>query len=441
MTRKTKLAIGVAASIVVLAVVIAIVTSAFGSQKLPVDSTVEVKFSGANGYGTASIVDEWEWQDTIKFQKNKNNTPLESMGYKLVLQQCIEYSLSKDADLSNGEVVTLKISVDKDVLKQYGFKAKDVTKKIKVSGLTKVKEINPFKDGKVELEIYGLSGAGSLGDYNNHVQINLGKDEVLDLDLELLNKEELNGKLANGDKVSVKITDDYSNADLANNYGIVFTEREADIVVDNMNYYPTENPREIFEYLGKNDLKNVATALKGEYATDKNLGSEYDVGNVEVEYVGAVYYYTDPINFGEANYDKNNQLVLIYHVTNNIVPGGWYTYMAPTKGVYIRHQEKEDGTFEKITTMGSGNSGFDVFPDKGGNYSTDMLRLWEVLEVPTTFKYGEVYYEGHQTLEECIKAFTYHKITNEKATIGGIIKKPYNHVVATENLKEYVEEY
>ena len=99
MTRKTKLVIVAAASIVVLAVVIAIVTSAFGSQKLPVDSTVEVKFSGANGYGTASIVNEWDWEDSIKFQKNKNNTPLEAMGYKMILQQCIEYSLSKDEEL------------------------------------------------------------------------------------------------------------------------------------------------------------------------------------------------------------------------------------------------------------------------------------------------------------------------------------------------------
>lgn len=434
MTKKTKLAIVVAASIVVLAVVIAIVTSAFGSQKLPVDSTVEVKFSGANGYGTASIASEWDWQDSIKFQKNKNNTPLEAMGYKMVLQQCIEYSLSKDEKLSNGEVVTLKITVDKDTLKQYGFKAKDVTKKIKVSGLTKVKEINPFEDGKVELEIYGLSGAGSLGEHANHVQINVGKDEELDLDLELLNKEELDGKLANGDKVSVKITDDYSNADLANNYGIVFSKREADVVVDNMSYYPIEKPREIFECLGEEDMKNALAALKSNY--------DNYVGNIEAEYVGAVYYYTDSPDYKDRMHNNNNQLILLYHVENGVKPGGWYTYMALNDEAYIRYKESDNGDWIKITTMGNSAGERDVFPDLGGNYSTDYQRsLWDVPEVPTTFKYDGLTYEGHQTLEECIKAFTYYEITNDKGIIGGIIEKSYNHVVATENLKEYVKEY
>lgn len=434
MTRKTKLAIVVAASIVVLTVVIAIVTSAFGSQKLPVDSTVEVKFSGANGYGTASIVNEWDWEDSIKFQKNKNNTPLEAMGYKMILQQCIEYSLSKDEELSNGETVTLKITVDKDTLKQYGFKAKDVTKKIKVSGLKKVKEINPFEDGKVELEIYGLSGAGSLGASANHVQINVSKDQELVLDLELLNKEELDGTLANGDKVSVKITDDYSNADLANSYGIVFSKREANIVVDNMSYYPIENPREIFEYLGEDDMKNVLAALKSNY-------DDY-VGNIEAEYVGAVYYYTDEPNYKNRMNNTNNQLILLYHVENGVKPGGWYTYMALNDEVYIRYKESDNGELIKITTMGNSAGERDVFPDRGGNYNTDYQRsLWDVLEVPTTFTYNGLTYEGHQTLEECIKAFTYYEITNEEGTIGGIIEKTYNHVIATENLKEYVKEY
>ena len=430
MTRKTKLVIVAAASIVVLAVVIAIVTSAFGSQKLPVDSTVEVKFSGANGYGTASIVNEWDWEDSIKFQKNKNNTPLEAMGYKMILQQCIEYSLSKDEELSNGETVTLKITVDKDTLKQYGFKIKDVTKKIKVSGLTKVKEINPFEAGKVELEIYGLSGAGSLGEHANHVQINVGKDKELDLDLELLNKEELNGKLANGDKVSVKITDDYSNADLANNYGIVFSKREADIVVDNMSYYPTENPREIFEYLGEEDMKNVLAALKSNY-------NNY-VGNIEAEYVGAVYYYTDAPDYQSVLSNANNQLILVYHMENGVKPGGWYTYMALNDEVCIRYKELESGEIIKVTSTGNE----DLFPDNSGYYGTDSRpSLWSEREVTRTFQYNGLTYEGHQTLEECIKTFIYREITNEKNVMAAIIEKSYNHVAVTENLKEYVEEY
>ena len=51
------------------------------------------------------------------------------------------------------------------------------------------------------------------------------------------------------------------------------------------------------------------------------------------------------------------------------------------------------------------------------------------------------YPEFVKALEECVKAFTYHEITHDKGTIGGIIEETYNHVVATENLKKYVKEY
>lgn len=430
MRGSTKKIIVVVASLLAVIVFVILLSSVFGKQKMPVDSTVKVEFSGKDGYGIATICDEWDWMDKIKFKRSKNNTPSEIFAYKMVLNNAVSYSLSKSENLSNGDVVKVKISVDNDMLKQYGLKAKDVTKRFKVSGLGKAKKIDPFKEGKLDYSIYGISGVGSLNE-SGYCIIDLGKDETLELNMKLQVKTGENGKLANGDVIHAKITSEEKNSYLANNYGIVLTKRETDIVINNMDYYPIENPKEIFKYLSDEDLQNVLSAVESKYVNHE--------GNIKAEYVGAIYYYADEVDYENRNHNKNNQLALIYHVENGIKPGGWYTYMALKDEVYIEHREAEDGTLNKVTVRGYSLGKYDSFAIGLGGYNTDRKEYWNKSEIATSFDYNGLTYEGHQTLEECVNAFVFLEVTNEKNLWGEIIENTYDHVIATEKLEKYIK--
>lgn len=427
--KKLIIGVAIALAVVVLAIVLSTI---LGPQKLPVDSTVKVKFSGVDGYGVAYLEDEWDWVKDVDFKnKDVDDDLLELIEYSMIFEGDIEYSLSESEGLSNGDVIKLKISVDKEDLKRNGFKAKSITKKITVSGLEKVKEIDPFSEGTVNIPVYGLSGAGSVSNHSNHVTISLENGEILELELEIDSDKK---NLSNGDKVHVKISDERTNEELAQSYGLVLSKREADVEIKNLSYYPVENPKEIFDCITEDDMNRVLEAVKTKY---KNYA-----GDLKIEYVGAVYYYTDSIDFTKSNYDDNNKLIFIYHMDNGIFPNGWYTYMSFDKGVFIEYQVDEEGKFNKVTVAGTRNGAYDGFPTTPGNYGTDYRSFgWNTEKIITSFDYEGLYYEGHKTLEGCVNAFTYYEITNDTDIYGNIIDKGYNHVIATEKLKELVKEY
>ena len=82
------------------------------------------------------------------------------------------------------------------------------------------------------------------------------------------------------------------------------------------------------------------------------------------------------------------------------------------------------------------------FPKASGNYSSDYKSGSKPNGPATYFTYNNLYYEGHQTIKECIESFTYYNVTNvTKLFSGQKVEMPYNHVVATENLKQYIKEY
>ena len=183
-------------------------------------------------------------------------------------------------------------------------------------------------------------------------------------------------------------------------------------------YFAHEDPTEVFKYLGGEGLDNALASITEWVHVDGE--------DRKIELVGAVYYYNNEGHSFKSGYNKNNQLLLIYHIDNGIVPGGWYTYLAPNNDVVVGYEEKEDGSRVKSTIMDVDK----VLADNYMYYQKELYISFSKYEHPITFEHDGVKYVGHKTIEDCIKAYEMNELKDNRK---------YDNVVADEALAEYVK--
>ena len=132
-----------------------------------------------------------------------------------------------------------------------------------------------------------------------------------------------------------------------------------------------------------------------------------------------LFFYRDEGN-AVTGWNAYNQLVLIYHLDNGKVPGGWYTYLATNNDMVISFVEQEDGSVKKVATMDTGKplSDDDVY------YSNDADMAWNP-DYHGSFEYEGVKHVGHQTIEECVEAYMQNALR---------VNKVYDHLCISSEL-------
>ena len=317
-------------------------------------------------------------------------------------------------NLKNGDKIEFSWNTRESGIEQLSkiFKAKIKCENFPytIQNLEPVKEIDIFD--YVSLSTSGISGKGSVSKYQEAVIPLENRDTTIRIDLKIDTSK--NGNLSNGDPVHLTIDEKYDAAYYAQQYGLSFKRTEADLILNNFRYYAHENPSEILEYFGDVGLENALTAIK----------DHVDVSREErtYTYVGAVYYYQEEGNAFTSGYNKNNQLLLIFRVDNGKVPGGWYTYLAPNNDVIIGYKNV-DGSKIKTTLLDTGNP----LSDSSWYYTRESYSSFNKYAHPIIFYYDDVRYVGHQTIEDCIKAFELNELKSRKYdhTIGDQVTKAY----------------
>ncbi|MCR4727913.1 MAG: hypothetical protein K5796_04600 [Lachnospiraceae bacterium] len=141
-----------AVALIVLIAIISIVSSrgsstvsSRGSSTINLNQFVEVKASGYDGYGTATVSINW---DAMEKKYGEKLRTTDQNGWKI--NQYISVQLDKDKQLSNKDVVTYKLKVREDeFIKNFPFKFKYSDGTYKVSGLETIKKFDAFADVKV----------------------------------------------------------------------------------------------------------------------------------------------------------------------------------------------------------------------------------------------------------------------------------------------------
>lgn len=417
-----------------------------GVPEVSLNDYVTITEYGYDGYGSMEVSIDMtqlvsDYSD--KLAKNLdtqyfgNQTPALAAEFAFYTYQPYALVYEEQQDLSNGDTVVFTWNTNEEAIEtlrsvlDVKLTCKDFT--YTVQSLTGLTEVDPFAN--VQIDQRGVSGCICNG-YEPYVITGYidAWVELKDGNTQHFNvlAEDYGEKVwKNGDTLHVKLEDGYDAEQLARNYGITLTRTETDITLNNFAYFPSDTPAEIFELLSQESMDAAQEAME-------NIYFNY-AGDIKVTYMGALLYYADEHSDTEWEHNLNNQIVFIYHIDNGIYPGGWYNYLAPDCDAYVGYADNEDGTNTKMTI---GKGAVPLFTNAVYRHAiVQSFVLPGEVEVAQHFVYNDLYYAGFQTLEDCIKSMEYLVITHEEDVYGNVLEKNYNHLIATDELKQYVKEY
>ncbi|MBQ9762672.1 MAG: hypothetical protein IJV82_06325 [Oscillospiraceae bacterium] len=390
---------------------------------------------GFENYGSLSVYLDYarlidDHSDKLKTNLDASyfgdKTPKEAATY--IFSDMEPYQLAYEASdtLRTGDTVDVSWNTDSygidslSMVMEASFTYENFTHT--VDQLKPLREVDPFEN--VSYTIYSPSGVGSMGFPNSlpgSATVEL-EDNTLHWDVHFENATQ---GLSNGDVRHAKLEDVGSAESLARDYGIILTRTEADIEINGMPYHAQQNPREILQYYG-GKAQEAADATMVSWTQDWMD----DPSSANITYVGAMYLYNDEVDFSSHSgndYYGNNALVLFYHITTELNPEGWYTYLVTFRDVVVDFEEPMNVNSQKIVRMYMNDC-----------YRTDLLGYYyETYHnsegYPTYYQLGDLYYIGHPSMEECVEAVRINYFEGRRQSM--------DHLIADEVMQEYVEEY
>lgn len=304
---------GIAAIAVIFLALILVLTH---KKKIDLHDYIAVEFDGYDSFGTASVDFDYDkfykdLKDSISERKAKKAAEemkdtlaeldlsslsegvasfSEHLGY-LAVCDGLNWELDKDAELSNGDTVTLSFDFDNDLAKKYGIKFVGKDKEFTVKGLEEVTVIDPFKD--IEVTFSGTAPNASASVTNNS-----DEDVVKSLYFNI----EPNYNLSKGDKITVSI--DIDEEYILSEYGCKFSATSKEYTCDNVDAYLTD---------GADISDELLTSMKNQTldTIDSYFASNSDYLKAsDKKYVG--YYFLT--NKQEDSWYERNIVYIVYSV-------------------------------------------------------------------------------------------------------------------------------
>ncbi len=323
-----------ALALIIIIVAVVIIANVIKTKKEIAAKTIkfteeflEIEYSGYDGYGEASItIDRTDFKPVAyKAMGYEEDSKSSKASDKYIdLLYGITIDVSDKTGLSNNQEITVKITVDEEVLDDVDVIFKDVEFTFTVSGLEEVEEYNPFDD--IEVTTSGVDGDvwftwRYVGDNDYLSTYSFEASKTSDLSI--------------GDTITITLDDYYVEA-LLNGYGIMVTETEKTYTVESADHYLSEFD-EISESLLE-DMKEAAEEEIEDYYSTSYLNVSLD----SYEYYGA--YFLKGIDSSWSTYD--NMLYLIYKGTVSSKKDKFdpVTVYLPVRVYYI--MELADGTQE-----------------------------------------------------------------------------------------------
>lgn len=140
--------------VVLLSILCVMLLTGCGKKKINVMENVTVKFDGYDGYGTVELENEYAWEnEAFEIAGIESIDGLNTLGEALVIEGAVSYEITPNENLSNGDVVTVKATIDESVLEGYDFiLVTDDECKFTVENLPKLESIDLFENISVEFQ-------------------------------------------------------------------------------------------------------------------------------------------------------------------------------------------------------------------------------------------------------------------------------------------------
>jgi hypothetical protein len=180
--------------IILLFSLVLIISGCNSSKKIDLSEFAEIKVTGSDGKGSAYVDVDWgSFERAITPAKPTNDRDfLSSLANLFIIESSIEYSVDKSEGLSNGDVVTLIVSWDKDVAKSCRLNFSASKKELIVRGLESLVPIDLFSDIYIEYDGIAPEATAMIRNASNDAFI---KDIWYSVDNP--------GYLSNGDTVTI----------------------------------------------------------------------------------------------------------------------------------------------------------------------------------------------------------------------------------------------
>lgn len=325
-------------------------------------------------------------------------------------------------ELSNGDKLEVYVDVPDDLDRVLTVEVNASVVEYTVKGLEEFKGVDPFQfaccsyvelatiDGEVGYKLVDALKALVLlpdGDHEYlYCSVDVQEDKIY----------------KRSDSVRVYLSDDVMQR-YTERYGDnLFTRTEMELSLETMGYLPTGNQAaDVFTYMDEKSLDNAV------YAT-KHFMDDCTDTETTVENIGMMFFYDDDGVLNDSSSWKwYNQIVFINKVTNDLYPDGWYTYMAYNGYVGVAYQLNK-GTIEMEKCIAD---------SIGSHLDDDYRRYYNEYpgmyrgDYPMSFDYNGVQYPGHRDLTDVFTALT--------ANMS--VLSEYDHLIVTDSLKGYVQEY
>lgn len=358
--------------IVAIAIIAIVIVIAIQPKKFNVEDYVEVKYTGYNGYATASVrLDESLLYSDIMKSKGKSTDiddydSLWSLGTAIKDELLFEEIFdsidleitSESKNLSNGDVITVSIAYDNSIAKKSKIKFKGKSASMTVEDLEPVEEIDPFTD--LEVAFYGTTPNGTIEyEYSgNNLNINYYSFTV----------DQWDG-LRNGDTVTITIDADDDNTLY---HGYIITNKEQQYEVSGLDEY-------VDEYTDLTDEFLVTLKSEAEDSIYSYVASSYNDDNKmkDLSYVG---YIMNSVIDGSSYVSSYNNMYLIYKGTVSSSDGNFDTtdvyFPVRFSNILLSNDSLSYGDNNGI--VGSSNLGDTWYSTKG--YTNPLYCYMDIVE-------------------------------------------------------------
>ena len=146
-------------AILALALMCLTLTACGGSTtKAELAPYLSVTYTGYNGNGEAHVdFDFSDFEYSIMSQWKDKEKNWEKLAELTAVEMTIHYEANVKEGLSNGDTITVTISLDEKLAKEKGYSFTGLKQKFTVEGLTEPIEIDPFDDNYFAFSLQGNS--------------------------------------------------------------------------------------------------------------------------------------------------------------------------------------------------------------------------------------------------------------------------------------------
>lgn len=359
--------------VIVIILVVSICVWKNSKKKVDLNNCISVEFSGYDTVGKATVdFDEEKFARAVLKAQGQNVSDSSSDYY--FLMDVVETEVTPADTLKNGDEVTLKITYDNEVAKDYGIKFVGEEQTYTVEGLEEIKEVDPFENLSVTFSgvapnVYISIENNSNDDYVSGLYFTADKTEGINV----------------GDKITVSVNAD---KDIALQSGYKITQTSKEYTCDSADEY-VSSCADIDDATLESLQKETIDHLDAYFAGD----SDY-ISNSGWNYEGAYILTAKSIS----DWGNNNYVYIVYSTTVSSAEGDF----DPTV-VYIPVEFSElikaaDGseTFnaDSATIQGSTDLQYDWFSPVPGY--TDGATMFNDLMVASKADYTYDVSEGLQ---------------------------------------------